>query len=85
MLQGFLVATAFFGGELAGALVELCGHLRGFPGGTAKGDEDLGELGDFHGIKQLGGAAAPPKIQQSKPRSSAALPRITSPHRAEPG
>jgi len=52
MFQRFLVTAALFGGELAGALVELCGHLGGFPGGTAKGDEDLGELGDFHGIKR---------------------------------
>ena len=52
MLQGFLVVAAFFGGELAGAFVELRGHLDGFRGGTAEGDEDLGKLGDFHDLKR---------------------------------
>ena len=52
MLQSFLVAAAFFGGELAGAFVELRGHLGGFRGGTAEGDEDLGKLGDFHDLKR---------------------------------
>lgn len=31
-----------------GAFVELRGHLGGFPGGTAEGDEDLGKLGKVH-------------------------------------
>ena len=52
MLQRFLVSAALFGGELAGAFVELRGHPGGFFGGTAEGDEDLGELGDFHGLKR---------------------------------
>ena len=30
VLQGFLVAAAFFGGKLAGALVKLRGHVGGF-------------------------------------------------------
>jgi len=49
MLQRFLVSAAFFGGELAGAFVELRGHIGGFFGGTTEGDKDLGELGNFHG------------------------------------
>ena len=52
MLQGFLVAAVFLGGELAGALVELRGHVGGFLRRTAEGDEDLGELVNFHGLKR---------------------------------
>ncbi len=48
MLQGFLVGVALFGGELAGAFVELRGHLGGLGRRAAEGDEDLGELGKFH-------------------------------------
>jgi hypothetical protein len=51
MLQRFLVVAAFLGGKLAGAFVELRGHLGGFLGGTAEGNEDLGKLRDFHGEK----------------------------------
>ncbi len=51
MLQRFLVAAAFFSGKLAGAFVELRGHLGGFLGGTAEGNEDLGKLRGFHGEK----------------------------------
>ena len=50
MLEGFLVRTAFFGRELAGALVQLRGHLDGFSGGTTEGDQQLGELGKFGGF-----------------------------------
>ena len=85
MFQCFLVAAVFFGGELAGALVELRGHLGGFFRRTAEHDEDLGELGNFHGLKRQGGAAAPPKFIQSRPRSSAALPQFISPSPAERG
>jgi len=49
MLQGFLIAAAFFSGELAGAFVELRGHLGGFFRRTTERDEDLGKLGNFHG------------------------------------
>ena len=49
MFQRLFVTTAFFSGKLAGAFVELRSHLGGFIGGTAEGDEDLGELGNFHG------------------------------------
>ena len=48
MLQGLVVAAALLGGELVGALVELRGHLGGFLRRTAEGDEDLGELREFH-------------------------------------
>ena len=51
-LQRFLVAAAFFGGELAGALVQLRGHLGGFFRRTAERDEDLGEFGNFHVAKR---------------------------------
>jgi len=50
MLQGFLVTASLLGGELAGALVELRGHLRGFFSGTAEGDQNLGQFGDFHSL-----------------------------------
>ncbi len=49
MLQRFLIAVAFFGGELAGALVELCGHVGGFFRRAAERGEDFGEFGNFHG------------------------------------
>ena len=49
MLERFLVAAAFFGGELAGALVQLRGHRDGFFRRTAERDEDLGKVGNFHG------------------------------------
>ncbi len=48
MLQRVLVAAALFGGKLAGAFVQLRGHIQGFFSGTAEGDKDLGELGNFH-------------------------------------
>src|ERR1035437_2693799 len=85
MLERFLVTAVFFGGELAGAFVELRGHLGGFFRRTAEGDEDLGKLENFHRLKRRGGAAAPPKFIQSRPRSSAALPQFISPSRAERG
>jgi hypothetical protein len=50
MLQGFLVAASLLGGELAGALVELRGHFGGFFGGTAEGNQNLGQFGDFHSL-----------------------------------
>lgn len=49
MLKRLLIAAAFFGGKLAGALIELCSHVGGFLGRTAEGDKNLRELGDFHG------------------------------------
>ena len=49
MCKGFVVGTAFFGGELAGAFVELRGHVSGFLRRTAERDEDLGKVGNFHG------------------------------------
>jgi len=49
MPHGFLVAAAFFGGKLAGALVKLRGHVGGFFRRAAERDEDLGEFGNFHG------------------------------------
>ena len=49
MFHSFLITTAFFGGELFGALVELRGHVGGFFRRTTEGDEDLGKLGNFHG------------------------------------
>ena len=55
MFQRFLVTAAFFGGELAGALIELRGHLGGFFRRTAEHDEDLGELGNFHGFASKDG------------------------------
>jgi hypothetical protein len=39
MGQGFLVCFSLFGGQLAGALVELRGHFAGLPGGAAQGNE----------------------------------------------
>jgi hypothetical protein len=51
MFQRVVVAAIFFSGQLFGALVQLRGHVGGFFGGTAKRDEDLGELGNFHGGK----------------------------------
>ncbi len=48
MLQGFFVSAAFLFGQLLRALVELRGHLGGFPGGTAERDEDFCEFGNFH-------------------------------------
>jgi hypothetical protein len=50
MLEGFLIGTALFGRELTGALVQLRGHLDGFPGGATEGDQYLGELGKFGGF-----------------------------------
>ena len=64
MLQGFLVRTAFLRGELVGAFVELRGHFRGFFGGTAEGNQNLGEFGDFHAF-----AAALVKAREKVPRS----------------
>ena len=48
MFQRLLVRPVRFGGELAGALVELRGHLGGFLRRTAERNEDLGKLGNFH-------------------------------------
>lgn len=48
MRHGLFVGLLFFGGELAGALIELRGHIRRFVGRTAEHDEDLGEFGNFH-------------------------------------
>jgi len=42
--QCFLVGTALFDGELAGALVELRGHPGGLCRGTTQRDERGGEL-----------------------------------------
>ena len=50
MLQGLLVAPAFFRGELAGALVELRGHPGGFLRRTAEGGEHLSQLRNLHGL-----------------------------------
>jgi len=55
MFQRFLITAVFFGGELAGAFVELRGHLGGFFRRTAEGDEDLGKLGNFHGFASKDG------------------------------
>ena len=49
MFQGIFITATLFGGKLAGALVQLRGHVGGFFRRAAEGDEDLGELGDFHG------------------------------------
>ncbi len=49
MFQGFLIATAFFSGELAGAFVELRGHLGRLFRRTTERDKNLGELRNFHG------------------------------------
>ena len=48
MLQGFLVRPVLLGGKLAGALIELRGHVGGFFRRTTERNEDLGELGIFH-------------------------------------
>ena len=48
MFQRLLVRPVFFSGELAGALVELRGHLGGFFRRTTERDENLGKLGSFH-------------------------------------
>ena len=48
MFQCCFVRLAFFGGKLFGALVELRGHVGGFFRWTTEGDEDLGQLGNFH-------------------------------------
>ena len=48
MFQRRLVAAAFFGGELAGAFVELRGHGGGLLRRAAERDEDLGKFGNFH-------------------------------------
>ena len=48
MFQRFLIGPVLFGGELAGALVELRCHVGGFIRRTAEGDENLGKLSDFH-------------------------------------
>ncbi len=52
MLQRFLVTASFFGGKLAGTLVELRGHVGRFFGRASKGHKDLGELRNFHGLKR---------------------------------
>ena len=44
MGEGFLVGTALLGGELAGALVELRGHLGGLRRRAAERNESGGEL-----------------------------------------
>lgn len=54
MFQRFLIAAAFFGGELMGTLVQLRGHLGGFVCRAAEGNKDLGKLGSFH-KKRIGG------------------------------
>jgi hypothetical protein len=82
MFQRFLITAVFFGGELAGALIQLRGHLGGFFRRTTERDEDFGQFRNFHGLKRQGGAAAPPKFIQSRPRSSATLPKFISPSRA---
>lgn len=48
MFHGVLIAAAFFGGELVGTLVELRGHVGGFFGWAAEGDEHLGKLRNIH-------------------------------------
>ena len=53
MLQCFFVRTSFFGGELAGAFVELRGHLGGFFRRTTERDEDFGQFRNFHGKNNL--------------------------------
>jgi hypothetical protein len=50
MLEGLLIGTTLFGCELAGTLVQLGGHLDGFPGRATEGDQYLGELGKFGGF-----------------------------------
>ena len=42
------VGLLFFGGELAGAFIELRGHVRRFVRRTAEGDKNFGEFGNFH-------------------------------------
>ena len=44
VLERFLVTAIFFGGELAGALVQLRGHFGGFFRRTTKRDENLSQL-----------------------------------------
>ena len=63
MFQCVLVGPVFLGGELAGALVELRGHRAGFFGGTAKRNQNLCELGNFHA-----------KIKSKKPALTKPLP-----------
>ena len=48
MLHRFLVSAALLDGKLAGALVELRGHVGGFFRRATESDEDLGELRNFH-------------------------------------
>ena len=48
MLQRFFVGAALLFGELAGALVQLRGHVGGFFRRTAERDEDLGQFRNFH-------------------------------------
>ena len=48
VLKRFFVSATFFDGELAGALVQLLGHLGGFIRRTAECDQNLGELRNFH-------------------------------------
>ena len=55
MPQGLVVGPVFLGGELAGALVELRGHVGGFFRRTTERNEDLGELGEFHNGNQPAG------------------------------
>ena len=57
MFQGFLVAAALFGSELAGALIELCGHLSRLFSRAAQRDENLSELRRFHGLILAGSLA----------------------------
>lgn len=51
MFQRVLIAAIFLRRQLAGALVELGGHLGGFFRRTTERDENLGELGNVHGKK----------------------------------
>ncbi len=53
MLQGFFVGPAFLSGELAGAFIQLRGHVGGFFSRTAEGDQDFGQFGSFHGFPRL--------------------------------
>jgi len=71
MFQGFLVGTILFGGKLAGALVELRGHLGGFFLRTTERDENLGELGNVH-AKSLSRKTKTQEAENILPASCAA-------------
>jgi hypothetical protein len=47
--ERLIIGVIFIGGQLAGALVQLRGHLRGFFRRTTEHDQNFGDFRNFHG------------------------------------